>query len=116
MIGSMRNLDEMISVWGPRLEERLVASVKGLGLLSDMAEYHLTSGGKRLRGLIPLWIMGNIGRDPNDAMPLALCLELMHNGTLVFQYCRYFCCVRGGSRAGYGEVFAVAIGVLALSG
>lgn len=65
------------------LEQAMVEALSGLGVLEEMGVYHLASGGKRLRGLIPLWIMGNCGEDPAQAMELGACLELMHNATLV---------------------------------
>ncbi|MFO0748724.1 MAG: polyprenyl synthetase family protein [Myxococcota bacterium] len=67
----------------PILEERLMASVEGQGILFEAARYHLETGGKRLRGLLPPWIVANLGADPAIAYDLGAAFELIHNGTLV---------------------------------
>ncbi|HUP56675.1 MAG TPA: polyprenyl synthetase family protein, partial [Bdellovibrionota bacterium] len=53
------------------------------GFCSEMARYQLSSGGKRLRALVPLWVYERLGRDPIEAIPLGCAVELVHNATLV---------------------------------
>ena len=48
-----------------------------------MAGYHLATGGKRLRALLPPWIAAALGGDPEAALGLGVGLELLHNATLV---------------------------------
>lgn len=68
----------------PALEARLLASVAGDGVLFEAARYHLETGGKRLRGLVPPWIAANVaGADADAALDLGVAFELIHNGTLV---------------------------------
>lgn len=50
---------------------------------AEMAAYHLETGGKRLRALIPLYVFDKFGRDPIDAIPLGAAVEMIHNATLV---------------------------------
>ncbi|MCC6625737.1 MAG: polyprenyl synthetase family protein [Deltaproteobacteria bacterium] len=72
------------------LERRLMASVSGDGVLFEAGRYHLETGGKRLRGLLPPWVAHNLtlvrpdrSRVVEDALVLGVALELIHNGTLV---------------------------------
>ena len=51
--------------------------------LSEMAFYHLDTGGKRLRALIPLALVEAWGGDPMAAVPFAAAVEMVHNATLV---------------------------------
>ncbi len=73
------------------LDRRLLMTVGGEGELYDAARYHLGTGGKRLRGLLPPWLTANLMRSQGDsakgshedAIHLGLAFELLHNGTLV---------------------------------
>ncbi|MDR3606312.1 MAG: polyprenyl synthetase family protein [Oligoflexia bacterium] len=72
----------------PRIEERLreffaKMEKQGFGCTAGMSAYHLSSGGKRLRALMPCWIFAASGRDPLEAVPLGCAVELIHNATLV---------------------------------
>jgi geranylgeranyl pyrophosphate synthase len=62
-----------------RLRERLMAA----GLIRRMLDYHLATGGKRLRALLPVWVCINLGRDAEIAFDVGVGLELLHNATLV---------------------------------
>ena len=57
----------------------------GAGLMSSMADYHLATGGKRLRALLPPWVCASLGAPEalETAITLGVGLELLHNGTLV---------------------------------
>ncbi|MFH1530468.1 MAG: polyprenyl synthetase family protein [Pseudomonadota bacterium] len=55
----------------------------GGGLLGEMANYQLDTGGKRFRALIPLAAYEAFGGHPEDAVPIAGACELFHNATLV---------------------------------
>ncbi len=68
---------------GAELEQRLIAAVAGDGVLFDAARYHLETGGKRLRALLPPWLAHNLGGDGERALDLGVAFELVHNGTLV---------------------------------
>lgn len=51
--------------------------------LSSMSEYHLSTGGKRLRAILPIAIAEIYGKDPEWMLPFASACELLHNATLV---------------------------------
>lgn len=52
-------------------------------LSPEMTAYHLETGGKRLRALIPLYVFEASGKDPSTALPLGAAVEMVHNATLV---------------------------------
>lgn len=66
-----------------QVDERLFAAVAGDGLLERAARYHLGTGGKRLRALLPIWVCEGLGGRGEDAVPLGVGFELLHNATLV---------------------------------
>lgn len=80
---SLMSFDEARASHGAELERRLIAAVAGDGVLFDAARYHLETGGKRLRALLPPWLAHNLGGDAERALDLGVAFELVHNGTLV---------------------------------
>jgi len=70
----------------PRLEAGLIEAAAGEGTLFSAARYHLETGGKRIRALLPPLLAHNLGANPSqldEALELGLAFELIHNGTLV---------------------------------
>lgn len=65
----------------PEIEKLLI--VKDGTISAEMTAYHLETGGKRLRALIPLYVYQVLGRDPRQALPLGAAIEMIHNATLV---------------------------------
>lgn len=51
--------------------------------LVEMCAYHLRTGGKRLRALLPLAIAQALGHDPRELIALGAACEMLHNATLV---------------------------------
>ena len=51
--------------------------------LEAMCVYHLETGGKRLRAMIPLLVAETFGLDPARLVPFAAACEMLHNATLV---------------------------------
>ncbi len=51
--------------------------------LLEMCNYHLASGGKRLRALLPLLVAETLGFDPERLIPFGAACEMLHNATLV---------------------------------
>jgi geranylgeranyl diphosphate synthase, type I len=51
--------------------------------LPGMAAYHMQTGGKRLRALLPLLTAEALGHDPGALVPLGAACEVLHNATLV---------------------------------
>ncbi len=52
-------------------------------LLVEMCDYHMETGGKRLRAIIPLLAAPTLGLDPLRVRPFAAACETLHNATLV---------------------------------
>ncbi len=75
--------EEIRQRWLPEIEQRIAASGAPAGLVGAMCRYHLATGGKRLRALLPLWICENLGGNPQYALEFGVGLELLHNATLV---------------------------------
>lgn len=76
-------LEEIRQQWLPELDRRIVASCPGSGLVATMCGYHLGTGGKRLRAVLPVWVCANLGGRPADAVEFGVALELLHNATLI---------------------------------
>ena len=51
--------------------------------LAEMCRYHLETGGKRLRALLPLLVADCLGEDPTKAVAMGAACEMLHNATLV---------------------------------
>jgi geranylgeranyl pyrophosphate synthase len=51
--------------------------------LAEMCRYHMKTGGKRLRALLPLAVAEAVGADPKALVPFGAACELLHNATLV---------------------------------
>ncbi|EYF08699.1 isoprenyl diphosphate synthase/Farnesyl pyrophosphate synthetase [Chondromyces apiculatus DSM 436] len=67
----------------PEIERRMLQTVATTGLVREMIRYHLATGGKRVRALLPVWVCENLGGDGEAALDLGAGLELLHNATLV---------------------------------
>lgn len=59
------------------------SEAQGIRFNSEMTRYHLASGGKRLRALMPCWVFEACGKDPLAAINMGAALEMVHNATLV---------------------------------
>jgi geranylgeranyl pyrophosphate synthase len=64
-------------------DEVVQGSVPTGSTLPGMARYHLRTGGKRLRALLPLLTAEALGADPGELVPLGAACEVLHNATLV---------------------------------
>lgn len=51
--------------------------------LVDMLRYHFETGGKRLRGVLPLLVTELLGGEVERAIPFGAACEMLHNATLV---------------------------------
>ncbi len=66
------------------LIERLTAGTTPAGsTLVEMCGYHLETGGKRLRALLPLLVADALGVEPKRMVPFGAACEMLHNATLV---------------------------------
>ncbi len=55
----------------------------GRAMLGDMVAAHMATGGKRLRGLLPMALVEAGGGPAAAALRLGTAIEMVHNGTLV---------------------------------
>ncbi len=51
--------------------------------LAEMCNYHMNTGGKRIRALLPLLVAESLGADPAQIIPFGAACEMLHNATLV---------------------------------
>lgn len=112
-VKAMFTLEQITQVVGEAAEARLREAVDGEGVLHVAMAYHLETGGKRLRALLPSWVAANLGADPETALPLGVAVELIHNGTLVHDDVQDGDAVRRGRPAvwkAYGLPQAVNVG------
>jgi geranylgeranyl pyrophosphate synthase len=65
------------------LAEVTRASLPAGSTLPAMAAYHLDTGGKRLRAVLPLLTAEALGADPTRIVPVGAACEMLHNATLV---------------------------------
>lgn len=78
------SLDAARERFGAAVESRLEDALRGTGLLPEMTHHHMSSGGKRLRALLPPWVAENLAAGAGEeALDLGVALELLHNATLV---------------------------------
>lgn len=68
----LRQIDKVTEVYAP--------SGTSLG---PMIDYHMSTGGKRLRALLPLAVAQTLGTSPELLVPFGAACELLHNATLV---------------------------------
>lgn len=74
-----RWMDEVLAV----AAEAMLQATPLQSSLLPMADYHLATGGKRLRALIPLVVADALGIDPGRVLGFAAACEILHNATLV---------------------------------
>ncbi|MBN1336664.1 MAG: polyprenyl synthetase family protein [Deltaproteobacteria bacterium] len=81
--------------------------------LPEMCAYHLGTGGKRIRALVPLLVAQDLGTDPADLVPFGAACEMLHNATLVHDDLQDGDTVRRGEPTvwrRFGEAQAVNLG------
>ncbi len=79
----MTTIEDTRARWGAEVEARIHAALEGWGALTQMGRYHMDTGGKRLRALLPALVAANAGGEAGDAIELGVGIELIHNATLV---------------------------------
>lgn len=102
--------------WWPAtrsLIDDVVKTSAGASRLADMTEYHLDTGGKRLRAMLPLIVADELGVDVQTVVPFAAACEMLHNATLVHDDLQDGDVVRRGRPTvwkKYGEAQAINVG------
>jgi len=81
--------------------------------LGEMCSYHLDTGGKRLRSVLPLLVAEALNADPQPLRAFAAACEMLHNATLVHDDLQDGDAVRRGRAsvwAHFGEPQAINLG------
>jgi geranylgeranyl diphosphate synthase, type II len=65
------------------LEQIDLSEVAGSGRLTEAMRYSLLAGGKRIRPVLALATAEALGHDPDDVLPLAAALEMIHTYSLI---------------------------------
>ena len=82
-----RRFRELGERYAPRVMGLIEEIVRGASpegsSLADMCGYHMETGGKRLRALLPMLVAEALGSDPAELVPLGAACEMLHNATLV---------------------------------
>lgn len=95
------------------LDATVVGSTPAGSSLVEMTRYHLSTGGKRLRALLPLATAEALGVEAERLVPFAAACEILHNATLVHDDLQDGDTVRRGLPtiwAHYGEARAINLG------
>lgn len=78
---------QLRDTWVPKVNAEMSTIMKDISpaesTLIDMAEFHLGTGGKRLRALLPIAVSIANHKDPEGMLSFAAACELLHNATLV---------------------------------
>ena len=74
-----RHLGDVMAV----IDEVLAEETSVDSSLVEMCNYHLETGGKRLRAIMPIGVAEALGGGAEDVLPFSAACELLHNATLV---------------------------------
>ncbi len=74
-----RHLEDILA----RIEDAIVRDTPSGSSLVPMCRYHFSTGGKRLRAMLPLLVADALQVDPTSLIPFAAACEMIHNATLV---------------------------------
>jgi len=114
---SPRSLDALSKAHLPNVEAMLTAvaaeELPEASPILPLLEYHLSTGGKRLRALLPLWVAEALDQDPARFETFGAACEMLHNATLVHDDVQDGDETRRGKAtvwAAYGEARAIDLG------
>jgi geranylgeranyl diphosphate synthase, type I len=83
----MSQFESLRRTWWPSIrtlmDEVIRDSCPDRSLLHQMADYHLQTGGKHLRAILPLLIAEALGADPRRLIPFGAACEMLHNASLI---------------------------------
>ncbi|MBA2664447.1 MAG: polyprenyl synthetase family protein [Bradymonadaceae bacterium] len=104
-----RHLDEVLAL----IEETVAEHSPPGSSLVPMCGYHFSTGGKRLRAMLPLLVADALEVDPGRLVPFAAACEMIHNATLVHDDLQDGDRIRRGQEtvwAHYGAARAINLG------
>jgi geranylgeranyl pyrophosphate synthase len=103
------HLDDVLDM----IRETILETTPEGSSLPEMCDYHIATGGKRLRALLPLLVADVLGTPPERLVPFAAACEILHNATLVHDDLQDGDETRRGEPsiwAKYGEARAINLG------
>ena len=65
------------------MEEALLSASGEGSTIASMYRYHMATGGKRLRAVLPLLVAEALGAPPERLVPFGAACEVLHNATLI---------------------------------
>lgn len=81
------NFETMLRTWWPSIHSLMSEVVRESSsegtLLREMSDYHLKTGGKHLRAILPLLVAEALGEDPGLLVPFGAACEMLHNASLI---------------------------------
>ena len=80
------NLNDFRSHYEPLLQQELHAQIDALSIpqsLKESMNYSLQAGGKRIRPILMLAVMHELGADHPDALKVAAAIEMIHTYSLI---------------------------------
>lgn len=80
------NLNEFRTYYEPLLQQEMHAQISGLSIpqsLKDSMDYSLQAGGKRIRPILMLAVMHELGVNHPDALKVASAIEMIHTYSLI---------------------------------
>lgn len=95
------------------LDEVVVSGSPQNSTLVGMTRYHMETGGKRLRAVLPLAVADALGHDPSRLVPFGAACEILHNATLVHDDLQDGDRIRRGAETiwvKFGEARAINLG------
>lgn len=96
-----------------QLDEVVVGGSPSGSTLVSMTRYHMKTGGKRLRAILPLAVADALGHDPGRLVPFGAACEILHNATLVHDDLQDGDRIRRGAETiwvKFGEARAINLG------
>ncbi|MFQ5863463.1 MAG: polyprenyl synthetase family protein, partial [Candidatus Brocadiales bacterium] len=76
----MKNIEDSLKAYGKRIDEHLKELFPcKYDYLSEPIWYHMDSGGKRMRPALCLIVCEALGGNPDEAVPFAAAVEVLHN-------------------------------------
>jgi geranylgeranyl pyrophosphate synthase len=81
------HFEVLLRAWWPSIRSLMDEVVRDTcseeTLLWEMVQYHLETGGKHLRAILPLLIAEALGADPSRLIPFGAACEMLHNASLI---------------------------------
>jgi len=105
--------DDYLEAILSQLDDVVVKGSPPNSTLVSMTRYHMETGGKRLRAILPLAVADALGHNPSRLVPFGAACEILHNATLVHDDLQDGDRIRRGAETiwvKFGEARAINLG------